>query len=91
MKKIVGTINKIGIIEIADFLAKNHMRGENFFTQDMLKAWAHDAEISLEDGNGATIEIKSLDSINKVNQTFTISKSGIDWKEVNIEHKRKTL
>lgn len=83
MKTVVGTINKSGIQDIADFLAKNHMRGANYFTQDMLKAWAFDAEVALADGKPATIEIKSLDSIDKVAHTFTIPKSGIDWQEVD--------
>lgn len=90
MKQMIGHINKIGIQEIADFLAKHHMRGANYFTQDMLKAWAFEAEICLADGKPATIEIKSLDATDKKEHFLAISKSGIDWKEANAE-KRKTL
>jgi len=50
----------------------------------MLLAWAADAEFQLSDGNPATIEIKSSDSIHGHTQEFNISDCGFDAETVNI-------
>ncbi len=78
MQVNVYSVNDNGLQQIADFLAKNHKKGANYFTRDMLRAWAADAEFSLAEGNDAAIEIKSWDSVNGYTQTFTISNEGLD-------------
>ena len=78
MQLKVYSVNDIGLQQIADFLAKNHKKGANYFTRDMLRAWAADAEFSLSEGIDAAIDLKSWDSIHGYTQTFTISEEGLD-------------
>lgn len=75
-------VNAIGLQEIKTFLAANHKKGGDHFTRDMLQAWAADAEFQLSEGNPATIEIKSWDSIHGCAQEYRISDAGLDWSEV---------
>lgn len=79
------TVNEQGLNEIKEFLAANHKRGGDHFDRDMLTAWAADAEFQLAEGNPATIEIKSFDSIHGRTQEFTISDAGLDAETVEIE------
>jgi hypothetical protein len=69
------TVNDNGIQQIANFLAVYHKKGS--FTRNMLHAWASEAEFSMSEGNDATIEIKSWDSVHGRTQTFTISSEGL--------------
>ena len=85
MKAITYTVNEQGLREIKEFLAENHKKGGDHFDRDMLLAWAADAEFQLAEGNGATIEIKSADSIYGRPQVFTISAAGLDSESVEIE------
>jgi hypothetical protein len=85
MKTINYTVNEQGLSEIKEFLADNHKKGGDHFGHDMLLAWAADAEFQLAEGNPATIEIKSWDSIHGRTQEFTISDSGLDAETVEIE------
>lgn len=72
------TVNDHGKDEIKNFLAENHKKGGGHFTSDMLNAWAADAEFQLTEGNPATIEIRSADSVHGRTQEFTISDAGLD-------------
>lgn len=85
MKVINYTVNDQGMKEILDFLAENHKKGRAHFNPDMLRAWAKEAEFQLAEGNPASIEIRSWDSVHGVTQEFTISESGIDSETVEIE------
>lgn len=85
MQVEVFSVNENGLQQIATFLAENHKKGANYFTRDMLIAWAADAEFSLAEGNDAAIEIKSYDSIHGYTQTFTISKEGLDCEMQEID------
>lgn len=78
MNTTTYTVNERGLNEIKEFLAANHKLGGNHFTRDMLLAWAADAEFQLAEGNPASIEIKSWDSIHGRAQEFTISAAGLD-------------
>ena len=79
------TVNEQGLAEIKEFLANNHTKGGDHFDRSMLLAWAADAEFQLSEGNSATIEIKSWDSIRGYAQEFTISPAGLDAKTVEID------
>lgn len=85
MKVKSYTVNEQGLNEIKEFLAANHKKGGDHFTRDMLRAWAADAEFQLAEGNPATIEIKSLDSVRGAAIEYTISDAGLDSEEVEIE------
>lgn len=85
MKFINYTVNEAGLGEIKDFLAKNHKKGGDYFTRDMLQAWAADAEFQLGEGNSATIEIRSWDAVRGATIEFTISEAGIDSETVETE------
>ena len=79
------TVNEQGLNEIKEFLAANHKEGGDHFTRDMLRAWAADAEFQLAEGNQATIEIKSWESVHGCTQEFTISNAGLDAETIEIE------
>ncbi|MFT3819838.1 MAG: hypothetical protein QM750_19870 [Rubrivivax sp.] len=72
------SVNEHGLNEIRQFLAENQKLGGDHFTRDMLLAWAADAEFQLSEGNPATIEIKSWDSVHGYAQEFRISDAGLD-------------
>lgn len=74
---VIQTVNEIGLQEIKEFLAANHRKGD-YFSNDMLRAWAGDAEFQLGEGNPASIEIKAHDSIHGRTQEYYISKRGVD-------------
>ena len=40
MQANIHTVNAAGLAEIAAFLADNHVKGGDYFTADMLRAWA---------------------------------------------------
>lgn len=72
------TINAIGLAEIQAFLTAHHKLGGDHFTRDMLMAWAIDAEFQLAEGNPASVEIRSSDSVSGLPMQFTVSDAGID-------------
>lgn len=82
---IPTTINAAGLAEIRGFLAENHKLGGDHFTDSMVQAWAADAEFSLAEGNGASIEIPARDAIGGSPVTFTVSDAGVDSAEVEID------
>ena len=75
----IQTVNETGLNEIKKFLAAHHKKGGDYFTLEMLQAWASDAEFSFTEGNGATIEIRAWDSANNRTETYTISPEGLDF------------
>lgn len=80
------TVNANGIAQIAEFLRKNHKKGEVIADNaDILSSWVADAEFQLGEGNPASIEIRSFDSVHGLTQNFDISDEGLDSKEVEIE------
>lgn len=85
MRNTNYSVNEAGLNEIKEFLAANHKLGGERFDRDMLLAWAADAEFQLAEGNAATIELKSWDSINGYTQEFRISGAGLDAEEVEID------
>lgn len=84
MKVAVKTINDSGLNEIHAFLAENHKLGGEHFNNEMLIAWAQQAEFFLSEGNDASIEIKSFDSVHGYTQTYTVSDAGIDTEFVEM-------
>jgi hypothetical protein len=72
-------VNDAGLAEIHAFLAEHHKLGGGHFTPDMLRAWAKDAEFQLAEGNGASIEIRSWDSVSGHTETFTVPDAGVVW------------
>ena len=87
MQVTTYTVNEQGLNEIKEFLAANHKKGGDHFTRDMLQAWAADAEFQLSEGNSATIEIKSWDSIHGYTQEYRISDAGLDAESLAIAAK----
>lgn len=83
MKYTTFTVNDIGLAEIREFLAANHKK--EGFTDDMIRAWAADAEFQLGEGNPASIEIKSWDCIHGRTVEYTISDDGLDAREEEID------
>ncbi len=86
MKFITKTVNEAGLEEIRAFLLENHKKpdlyvGTTRITMDMLRAWAADAEFQLGEGNPASIELKSWDSVHGRTQTFTVSAAGLHSEE----------
>ena len=75
-------INEAGLKEIKDFLADNHILGGDYFTKDMILAWGEQANFQLAEGNPASIEIRSWDSIHGRTQDFTVSDEGVEVVEV---------
>ena len=79
MKYKTYTVNSRGIEEIRQFLKENHKQQE--FTDEMLRAWAQEAEFQLGEGNAAAIELKARDSIHGTTQEYRISDAGLDATE----------
>jgi hypothetical protein len=72
-------INETGRQEIRDILLKNHLELTDYnLDEKMLDAWCRDAEFQLENGNSATIELKSWDNLSGKTQEFEISLRGVD-------------
>ena len=78
MKSTIKTINENGLNQIKTFLVENHKDGASF-DDNMISAWATDAEFQIGEGNPASIEIKSWDSIHGRTQEFTISDDGFNY------------
>ena len=85
MQATTYTVNEQGLDEIKKFLAANHKKGGDHFDRDMLLAWAADAEFQLAEGNPATIEIRSWDSIHGYTQEYCISDAGLDAQVVEVD------
>ena len=78
-------VNATGLEEIKKFLADNHKLGGEHFDNAMLHAWAHDAEFQLSEGNPASIEIRSWDTISGHTENHTISDAGLDCEDIEID------
>lgn len=85
MKALNYTVNDNGLNQIHQFLAEHHKKGGDHFDKSMLLAWAADAEFQLAEGNPASIDIRSWDSVSGHTETFTISDEGLDAEEIDIE------
>lgn len=72
------TINEAGLNEIKEFLTAYHKKGAGRLTDEVLRSWAADAEFQLAEGNTATIEIPSFNSITGATIEYRISDEGID-------------
>jgi hypothetical protein len=75
-------INGNGLEQIQGFLGAHHKKGGDHFDEDMLRAWAADAEFCLSEGNPAIIEIKSWEAVSGHTETFTIGEDGIGCEEI---------
>lgn len=85
-RSIIGyTVNAVGIAEIHAFLAECHKLGGEHFTDDMLRAWAADAEFQLAEGNPPTVEIRSWDEVSGRTEVYTVSDAGLDAEELDAE------
>lgn len=51
----------------------------------MLQAWAADAEFQLREGNPPSIEIRSLDAVSGHTEEYTLSRAGLDCREIEID------
>lgn len=72
------TINSNGLEQTAEFLRNTHKQGDKIVNNnDMLIAWAIDAEYSLDNHDIAQVEIKCWDSVTGCTEVFTVSDEGI--------------
>ena len=78
-------VNETGLEDIKKFLSDNHKLGGDHFDRSMLQAWAHDAEFQLSEGNPASIEIRSWDTISGHTENHTISDAGLDCEDIEID------
>lgn len=85
MEYTTRTINDMGLAEIRAILAKNHKLGGEHFTHSMILAWAADAQLQLDDGNHACIEIKARDHVDGFTQEFRLSTKAFDNEVVEID------
>ena len=85
MKTKQYTVNNAGLEEIRRFLAEHHKLGTDHFDADMLGDWATDAEDSANNGGPAMIEVKAYDARLGHAVTYTISDSGMDCEDIEIE------
>ena len=85
MKMTTYTVNDQGLEEIKEFLIKNHKEGNDYFSREMLLAWAAEAEFQLAEGNPPSIELHPWESVNGCTLEFTISNAGLDAEIVEIE------
>ena len=72
------TINSNGMQQIHDFLGEYHKKGYSHFTNDMLAAWASEAEFQMSEGNQPTIELKPWECNLGRSMEFTINLYGVD-------------
>lgn len=85
MKAKQYSVNEQGLSEIQSFLADKHRLGGAHFDRAMLQAWAQDAEFQLGEGNPASIEIRSFDSVSGHAENYTISDNGLDCEEIEVD------
>jgi hypothetical protein len=85
MKAITYTVNEHGLHEIREFLASYHKKGRDYFTRDILIAWAANVEQRISEGNHPTIEIPPRESIHGCTVEYHITSTGLDSLVVEIE------
>lgn len=85
MKYKKYTVNETGLAEIHKFLANHDKLGGDHFDDSMLRAWARNAEFQLGEGNSASIEIRSSNSVSGHTENYTISDAGLDCEEIEID------
>lgn len=79
------SVNDKGLAEIKAFLAKKHKLGGDYFTPAMLRAWAEEAEFQIDEGNPASIEIRSFDSVSGHTEELTLSEEGLNCEIVKVD------
>lgn len=79
-------VNDKGLAEIKAFLSEKHKLGGDHFTPAMLHAWAQEAEFQLDEGNPASIEIRSFDSVSGHTEDYTISNEGLNCEIVETDN-----
>lgn len=72
------SINANGLRQIREFLEANHTPMRQPLSQEMLEAWAADAEQSLMNCNGAEIELPARYSVTGCTLILRISREGYD-------------
>ncbi len=77
------SVNAKGIEQIRQFLAEHHKKGGDHFNDEMLRAWASDAEFQLGEGNAPSIEIRASDSVSGHTEEFIIDDDGLDVEEID--------
>lgn len=82
---VTKVVNERGLKEIKEFLADNHRLGGDHFTNDMLRAWAADAEFQMAEGNPPCIELRSFDCVHRRTMEYTISDDGIDSDNLGVD------
>ena len=85
MKATIYSVNSHGLAEIKCFLAANHKKGGDYFNDEMLRAWAEDAEFQLREGNTPTVEIRASDCVHGRTADYTLSDAGLDCETVKID------
>ncbi len=90
MKATIYTVNAAGLEEIRKFLVARHKRGVELYadrlasTRKMLLAWAEDADFQLAEGNPASIELSSRDSVSGCAEEYRISDAGLSAEVVDL-------
>lgn len=82
MKTKQYTVNDRGLAEISGFLLENHKRR---IPESCLSIWANYAEAGINYGACPVIEIRAIDSVSGHAETFTVSESGFDSEEIEID------
>jgi hypothetical protein len=81
---IQKSVNANGLKQIRHFLADNHKKGGEHFDDEMIRAWAADADFQLGEGNPASIEIRAFDSVSGHAEEFTVNADGLDCEEIEV-------
>ena len=81
----ITTVGEKGIQEIKEFLDMYHVKGPDYFTPDMLIAWANEAEFQLGEGNPASIELKARECNLGRTLEYYITDEGLDYEDVDRE------
>lgn len=80
-------LNAAGIQELRDFLIANlKLRDGVSLDDDIVSAWAQDAEQSADNGNPPMIELRAWESLSGATQTFTVSGSGVEVSAIDDAH-----
>jgi len=80
----IGTVNEIGLTEIARFLSETLNNPPEFFSYGELAAWAKDAEFQMREGNAATIEVPARRALSGRTECLVLSVACLDVETVEI-------
>lgn len=76
-------LNDAGMQQLRQFLANNLKLRPEVELDEVLGAWAQEAEQSLNAGNPAIVELKNWESLDGHTQTFEITDAGVDTFEID--------